>query len=198
MQAADRTAGGSPTPIHPPHLLTPPGLPWDMPGPKAKGEAVDLIGSLVRDVMTQKVVTVEITDTLRFATTLLAQKAISGVPVLGKDGKVVGVLSEKDVLKVLKEKAGLETPGGLFGLILETSEARQKDLLSRCRAVLDDIEVAAAMTSPAHTIGPDAPSLEAIRQMVVYGINRMPVLDRGQLVGIVTRRDVLRFGQSIR
>jgi CBS domain-containing protein len=177
-------------------VAPPPGPSWVARGPRSKGDVAELFGSLVRDVMTRKVVTVDPADTLRFAATLLSQKAISGMPVVGKEGKVVGVLSEKDLLKVLKEKAGLAVPGGLFELVLETSEARQKDLLTRCRSALDEVRVSNAMTSPAHTIGPDAPSLEAVRQMVVSSINRLPVVERGKLVGIVTRGDVLRFGPA--
>jgi CBS domain-containing protein len=196
MRAAAQTAAINLTPPGPSHLAPSTNPQWVTATPKAKGDVIELFGSLVRDIMTRKVVTVQSTDSLRFAATLLSKKAFSGVPVVGGEGKVVGVLSEKDLLRVLNEKAGLAVPGGLFDLFLETSEARQKDLLARCRRVLDEVLVSAAMTSPARTISPDAPSLEAVRQMVVSRINRLPVVEHGKLVGIVTRGDVLRLGQG--
>jgi len=150
-----------------------------------------MFGSFVRDIMTRKVVTVEPTDTLRLAATQLSRKNISGMPVVGPDGKVVGVLSEKDIIRVLREKTGLSLPGSLFTLILETSEARQKDVLSRCRTVLDEARVSAAMSSPAKTISPDTLTLEAARLMISLHVNRMPVVEGGKLVGIVSRTNVL-------
>ncbi|HTT15611.1 MAG TPA: CBS domain-containing protein [Thermoplasmata archaeon] len=178
--------------------LTPPTGPhWVTPTPKGRGSSDDQFGAIVRDLMTRKVVTVEVGDTLRFAATLLSQKGISGMPVLGKDGQVVGVLSEKDIAKALRDKGGLSLPGSLFDLILEPSEARQKDLLARCRSVLDHTLVSQVMTTPAKTIGPNAPSLEAAKLMLNERINRLPVVEHGKLVGIVTRKDVLAMSYSI-
>jgi CBS domain-containing protein len=183
-------------PLEPTIGGAPPSPQWSPVSPRARGDVAELFGSIVHDIMTRKVVTVKSGDTLRFAATLLSQKAISGMPVVTEEGKVVGVLSEKDILKILKEKAGLAVPGGLFDLILETSEARQRDLLARCHTVLDEVRVATVMSSPAHTISPAAASLEAVRLMIASRINRLPVLEHGKLVGIVTRGDVLRLGQG--
>jgi CBS domain-containing protein len=150
-----------------------------------------LYGSLVGDVMIRDVVTVAPTATLRTAALLLSHKRISGMPVVDDDGRVRGVLSEKDIVRVLQQSGGLGLPGGLFELLLEPSGARQKDMLARCRRVLEETEVRAAMTTPAQTIGPTAPTVEAIRTMLSSHINRLPVVENGRLVGIVTRRDVL-------
>jgi CBS domain-containing protein len=141
--------------------------------------------------MVRDVVTVAPGATLRTAALLLSHKRISGMPVVGEDGQVMGVLSEKDIVRVLQQRGGLVLPGGLFDLLLEPSEARQKDMLVRSRRVLDDTEVKACMTTPAQTISPTAPTVEAIRRMISAHINRLPVVEGARLVGIVTRRDVL-------
>jgi CBS domain-containing protein len=143
--------------------------------------------------MQRNVVTVSADDTLRTATTLLARKGISGMPVVSEEGKVVGVLSEKDILRVLREKGRIDWPGGLFDILLETSEARQRDFLVRCRSILDGTIVKAAMTTPAKTVSPDVPTIDAARVMIEARINRLPVVEGGKLVGIVSRRDVLAF-----
>jgi CBS domain-containing protein len=150
-----------------------------------------LHGIFVSDVMVRDVVTVAPGETLRVAMVLLGRKRISGLPVVAGDGRVVGVLSEKDILRVLKQQGGLGLPGGLFDLLLEPSEARQRDMLAQCRRVLDETKVADVMTSPAQTIQPTNLTVEAIRRMLDSRINRLPVVEAGRLVGIVTRRDVL-------
>jgi len=141
--------------------------------------------------MIRDVVTVAPGATLRTAALLLSHKRISGMPVVEESGRVVGVLSEKDIVRVLQRHGGLVLPGGLFDLLLEPSEARQKDMLARCHRVMEETEVKAAMTSPAQTIAPTALTVEAIRRMLDSHINRLPVVEKGRLVGIVTRRDVL-------
>ena len=150
-----------------------------------------LYGSLVGDVMVRDVVTVAPGATLRTAALLLSHKRISGMPVVEEDGRVRGVLSEKDIVRVLQQSGGLGLPGGLFELLLEPSGARQKDMLSRCRRVLDETVVKDVMSTPAQTITPTTLTVDAIRLMLSSRINRLPVVENGRLVGIVTRRDVL-------
>jgi CBS domain-containing protein len=150
-----------------------------------------LYGSLVGDVMVRDVVTVPPEATLRTAALLLSHKRISGMPVVDPDGRVRGVISEKDIVRVLQQSGGLGLPGGLFELLLEPSGARQKDMLARCHRVLEETQVKVAMSAPAHTTHPTTPTVDAIRQMLNAHINRLPVVEHGRLVGIVTRRDLL-------
>lgn len=150
-----------------------------------------LYGSLVGDVMVRDVVTVAPGATLRTAALLLSHKRISGMPVVEDDGRVRGVLSEKDIVRVLQQSGGLGLPGGLFELLLEPSGARQKDMLARCHRLLEETVVKDVMTTPAQTITPTTLTVDAIRLMLSSRINRLPVVEHGRLVGIVTRRDVL-------
>jgi CBS domain-containing protein len=160
-------------------------------GPAGASAGQPLYGSLVGDIMVRDVVTIGPGATLRTAALLLSHKRISGMPVVEEDGRVVGVLSEKDIVRVLQQRGGLVLPGGLFDLLLEPSEARQRDMLARCHRVLDETAVKSAMTTPAQTISPTAATVEAIRMMLSSHFNRLPVVENGRLVGIVTRRDVL-------
>jgi CBS domain-containing protein len=159
-------------------------------GTKARGDQ-PLHGTFVADVMVRDVVTVPPDETLRVAMVILSRKRISGLPVVDETGRVVGVLSEKDILRELHHRGELGLPGGLFDLLLEPSEARQRDMLMRCRRVLDETKVKDIMTTPAQTIRPTNLTVEAIRRMLTSHINRLPVVEEGRLVGIVTRRDVL-------
>lgn len=133
----------------------------------------------VCDLMTSEVATVTPTMSLRDAAALLAAKGISGVPVLNTANEVVGVLSEADIVV----KAGGEVPRNrLLGWLLES------DLDDKIRAeTVDD-----AMTARPVTISPKRPVHEAARLMVAENVNRLPVVDKGKLVGIVTRADIVR------
>jgi CBS domain-containing protein len=181
----------TPSSLSPTSSGNPVQLPQPVSGQSRVSVGQPLYGSLVGDIMVRDVVTVAPTDTLRTAALLLSHKRISGMPVVAPDGKVTGVLSEKDIVRVLQQRGGLVLPGSLFDLLLEPSEARQKDMLTRSRRALDDTEVKAAMTTPAQTTSPTTPTVEAIRKMLSSNINRLPVVENGRLVGIVTRRDVL-------
>jgi CBS domain-containing protein len=135
----------------------------------------------VRDLMSRDVLTVTPETPLKDAAALLARKGISGVPVVDEAGSVVGVFSEADILA----KASAETPrGGLLAWLLEPS----LDLHDKIAATTVD----EAMSAPAVTIRPDRHVHEAASLMIEESVNRLPVVDDGTLVGIVTRADIVR------
>lgn len=135
----------------------------------------------VRDLMTKNVVSVTPESTLRAAASLLAEKRISGMPVVNETGDVVGVLSEADIL--VKAGGSVERHR-LLSWLLEPDLG----LDDKVRAET----VAEAMSAPAVTIAPHRPVYEAARLMVSENVNRLPVVDDGALCGILTRADVVR------
>lgn len=145
----------------------------------------------VGDVMTPAPIVVRPDELLRGAAELMSQHGVSGLPVVEPGGAIVGVLSSKDVLRVLHERAGLTVPLGIFDLLLEAGESRRAHLLASSRATLSGVRVADAMSRPAVTIGAEESIDEAIRRMLARRINRLPVVRKGQLIGIVTRHDLL-------
>jgi CBS domain-containing protein len=137
----------------------------------------------VQDVMTREVRTTRTEAPLREAAAILARENISGLPVLDCEGRVVGVLSEGDIL--FKERGRPARKGAL------------KRWLSLPSAYLESKAeaktVAEAMSAPAITIGPGRPLTEAASTMIDEGVNRLPVVDEnGSLLGIVTRADLVR------
>ena len=169
-----------------------PGIPEPAePHPEHPVAEYDEVGALVRDVMTHKVVTVEPSDSLYRAAALLVQHDIVGMPVIEGAHKVIGILTEKDIVRVLRERLGVEMPRGLFELVVETSEVAQAALLQRLRASLTELRVLVAMTTPAKTTAPEVPALDAAREMLQLGVHQLPVVEHEDLVGIVSRADVL-------
>jgi len=137
---------------------------------------------LIRDLMTTDVVTVTPSTPLKEAAELLASRRISGVPVVEPDGRVVGVLSEADVL--VQERGAPRPSPGLFAMIFDADVAWREKLGART--------VADAMTSPAICIGPNRPVHAAAERMLDDGVNRLPVVEDDRLLGIVTRADLVR------
>jgi CBS domain-containing protein len=137
----------------------------------------------VRDVMTRKVVTVDRLTPFSDIVRLLTEHRISGVPVAMMGRRVAGVVSETDLLALEDEQvrnARMDAHvTGRWGRPLRKSHW--------------GLTAGALMTAPAMTINPDATIPRAARVMTDHHIRRLPVVnEEGKLIGIVTRRDLLR------
>ena len=140
------------------------------------------MGRRVRDVMTQEVVTVNEHASFKDVAMLIAERRVSAVPVLDQEGRVLGIVSEADL--VLKE----EYPEGPPERRLFQGRRRR---IAQAKAA--GYTAAELMTAPAVTIGPDASVAEAARLLHRHGIKRLPVVDpAGPLLGIVSRADLLK------
>ena len=154
-------------------------------------EALGFYGYRVRDVMTRPVISVAPSASLADAASRMSRRGISGLPVVSTAGRLVGVVSQKDILRLLGARAGLRLPGSVFDLLLPASVAGRSGLAERCRSVLDAVAVREAMSRPARTVGPEVLLDDAVRLLVAAKINRLPVVHQGKVVGIVTRTDLL-------
>jgi CBS-domain-containing membrane protein len=142
-------------------------------------EGAVAMNATVRDVMTTHVVAVRSKATYKEMAGRLRRLRVSAFPVLDDDNKVIGVVSEADLLA--KEALELEAPH-LAGGILHNRE----------RAKAAGVTAGDLMTRPAVTIGPDEPVTQAARLMYARKVKRLPVVDGdGRLIGIVSRADVL-------
>ena len=141
----------------------------------------------VEDIMTTDVITVEPGTTLKEVATRLIERGISGVPVVEGD-EVVGVVSEADLL--VKERSGPRERGGLLRRLLDRPAAVEELKLEARLA-------GEAMTAPAITVPAYWSVAGTAERMLTEGINRLPVVSQGRLVGIVTRADLVRaFARS--
>jgi CBS domain-containing protein len=139
----------------------------------------------VRDVMTAPVVTVRRDTSLKDVARLLIDNGMSGVPVVDPAGAVVGVISEGDFL--VKEQGATEVRHRRLARLLGESPTTIAQLEK-----VDARTAGEAMTSPALTIAPTRSIRDAAAIMTSHQVNRLPVIDHGRLVGIVTRADLLR------
>ena len=136
----------------------------------------------VQDVMSALPVSVSKTASFREIAARLRECRVSAFPVLDADGKVIGVVSEADLL--VKE-AVADEPHVIWGLLAGIVH-------HGARAKAGAVTAAELMTSPAVTIGPDDTVEHAARLMYDRKVKRLPVIDQaGRPVGIISRSDVL-------
>jgi CBS domain-containing protein len=110
---------------------------------------------------------------------VLAENGLASVPVLSGGGRVLGVISEADLLRKEERAFGRLSAG------LPRRTHRERDQAEALTA-------ARLMTSPAITIHPDAPLGAAARLMNAHHITRLPVVSpSGEMIGVVSRRDLL-------
>ena len=149
---------------------------------------------LIRDVMSKEPITLKPTATLHEAAITLADESVGGCPVVDADGRLLGMLSEVDILEALKtqhkELRMLMPPEITFGISF-VEIIKEREALAAFKEVEDRL-VRDLMTKEIHSVRPEDPVEKAIRIMVQHKIHRIPVVEGGRLVGIVTRGDVLR------
>jgi len=126
---------------------------------------------LVRNRMTTEVISLTPDQTLLKAMTLMQQKGIRRLPVVQK-GKVVGMVTEYDI-----RKAGASDSSTLS--------------IFELHYLLDQVKVANFMSKKVITVSPDEPIEEAAKKIYDHKIGALPVEERGQLVGLITRNDIL-------
>ena len=135
----------------------------------------------VQDLMVRDVITVAPSDPLAKAARRLAARHISAAPVV-EDGKVVGIISESDILRALVPDSATEPPSILDLLSGETREAHEGPALVRD-----------AMTTRVRSIPPDDSIWQAATLMQRGQVKRLPVTGEGnRLVGIISRADLIR------
>ena len=147
-------------------------------------------GVLVSHAMTEGVVVVHPDSTLWDAVRVLRQAEISGVPVVDRANVLVGVLSEKDIARTMGEVTGQGNVSRLLDVLVagRSSGGSLGDLAAE---TLQHTTVAEVMSRDPVVTSPETPLDMAARIMLEHGINRLPVLAGGKLVGILTRHDVL-------
>ena len=127
-----------------------------------------------RDVMTQPVVTVLTTTTLAQAAELLATHGFTALPVVEDDGRLVGIVTEADLIKDRMPP-----------------DPRRQYWRTR-HSPSASAAVEHVMTTPVESLTPGADTADVVQIMLRQHIRCLPIVDGQQLVGIVTRRDLMR------
>lgn len=148
----------------------------------------------VKDAMNIDVITCKPDDPVSTLVDLFKNNHISGMPVVENE-KVVGIVSETDLLKLFK------TPEISVDMLLpspfEIIEMPIRSVIrfEEFKKSLEDIHmkpVRDIMKKKIYSISPDSTLEDASNMMVKYRVNRLPVIENGKLVGILVRSDIIR------
>ena len=142
----------------------------------------------VKDIMTKELITVSPETEIVHATKLLLENRINGVPVTDEMGKLVGILCQSDLIAQQKKLPVPSFFTFLDGFIALTSMKQFEKQVQKIAA----ITVAQAMTPNPVTVQPDINIEEVAALMVDRNFHTIPVVDEGELVGIVGKEDMLR------
>lgn len=118
---------------------------------------------VIRDIMSKSVVSIRPEATMIDAVKTLAKHHLSGAPVVSTQGEVVGFISEPNLMDVLFDESVRDEP------------------------------VSGYMTRNPHVVGVQDSISAAATMFAMYGIRRLPVVENGHLIGVVTRRDLLAY-----
>ena len=143
----------------------------------------------VRDIMEIGIPAIYPEDPIEKVVHTLRDHELPGIPVINEGGRCVGIITEADLIMGGEER-DLHLPhiielwGGV--IFLESTKKYEERLRKAIGFVAQDV-----MTEDPVTIHPDATVLEAAREIARHKHNRLPVVEHGRLVGVVTRVDVL-------
>ena len=139
-----------------------------------------------RDVMVSPVITVGKSATVREVAKILLEKRIIAVPVVDNAGKVVGIVTEKDLMH--RAEAGTERPYSWWLHFLTDDATIAADYVKSHAAKVKDV-----MTSDVVTAAPETPLHEIATLLEERRIKRVPIVDKdGDLVGIVSRSNLIQ------
>jgi CBS domain-containing protein len=153
----------------------------EAPGPHGHGGRRERDWT-VRDVMSTPVIHVPPNAPVKAVAELLLTERVSGVPVVDAHGHVVGVVSEEDLLaKQIDLPAGAHVPWHSGGHFSHEFRRRREALTAE-----------GLMSTPVTCVHPDTTLRQAAKTMYLRHLKRLPVVDGGSLIGIVSRADLLR------
>lgn len=138
----------------------------------------------VAEIMKKDVVVIKKGTSYQEVAEILVKNKISGAPVVDKEGKIIGVISEKDLFRAVypSYREFYESPES--HLDFEKLEEEAKKAGGK--------KVEEFMSPRLITANPDTPVLKIGALMVATGIHRVPVVEKGKVVGMVSRRDIYR------
>jgi CBS domain-containing protein len=140
---------------------------------------------LVKDVMTKNVIAVKKDTKVSELIEILTKNRISGVPVVDEENRVIGIVSEADLLFTTKT-------GKIRGLREFLKRLIGEEYSTLATPLSGDLKVEDIMTSPVITASPDMDIEEASKILSEKRIKRLPVVDEnGKLIGIITRHDLV-------
>lgn len=143
---------------------------------------------LAKEIMNSKVITLQENDTIEEIAEILVKNKISGAPVVNREGDLVGIVTEEDLLH---QETNPRTPGflnilGAF-IYINGIERYREDF--KKLAATKALEI---MTTEVITVNANTDIKQVAALMVEHDINRVPVVENKTILGIISRADIVK------
>jgi CBS domain-containing protein len=140
------------------------------------------------DIMTREVITVTLETSVQQLAQILASNAISGAPVMDREGHITGIVTESDLIDQNK-KVHIPTVVSILDsfFFLENPEKMEQEMRKMAGATVSDI-----YSSPAITVSEDTPIDEIATIMSEKNVHTLPVVTDGEIKGIIGKKDIIR------
>jgi CBS domain-containing protein len=149
----------------------------------------------IQEAMQKDVIRFQPEDRIVEVAQSLRENKISGAPVVNKEGHVVGIISEGDIMRLIEvhsPRINLILPAPLDLIELPVRMKYELDEIAEDMNKAASILIGEIMTKKVITIGPDADISDAAQLMDTHDIKRLPVVDdNSKMIGIVTRGDII-------
>ena len=147
----------------------------------------------VRDLMTTQLVTLQPTDTVKKAAIKFAVDNVSGAPVVDNRNHLLGILSENDILNMIyRYQKMLEAKDPDIEMLNYSmdSSVEPDDTLKKVSIEISNMEISKIMVRTVLTTTPDTAIMEVLRAMIEMDVNRVPVVEKGVVIGVISRGDI--------
>ena len=149
----------------------------------------------VKDAMEKYVIKFHTDDKITDIAQILRENKISGAPIVDKDNKVIGIVSEGDIMRLLEvhsPRINLILPSPLDWIELPIRMKYEFDEIAEDMNKAASVHISEIMTKKVITIKEDDDISDAAQLMDTHSVNRLPVVDdEGKILGIVTRGDLI-------
>ena len=149
----------------------------------------------IQDAMEKEVIKFQIDNRIIDVAGSLRENKISGAPVVDKEGNLVGIISEGDIMRLIEVHSphmNLILPAPLDLIELPVRMKYEMDEITEDMNKAASLLIGEIMTKKLITIGPEADISDAARLMDTHDVKRLPVVDSdGKMVGIITRGDII-------
>lgn len=149
----------------------------------------------VKEAMQRNVIKFKDVDTISYVANVLRDKKISGAPIVDEDNRVIGIVSEGDIMRLIEvhsPNVNLILPAPLDLIELPLRMRYELDELSEGVAKAASVMVGEIMTKDVIKVKMDTSISDAAKLMDKHKVNRLPVVDEDdKLIGILTRGDII-------
>ncbi|MGO9386982.1 MAG: CBS domain-containing protein [Methanobacterium sp.] len=149
----------------------------------------------VKDAMEKLVIKFHVDDKITDIAQTLRENKISGAPIVDKEDKVIGIISEGDIMRLLEvhsPRINLILPSPLDWIELPIRMKYEFDEIAEDMNKAASVHISEIMTKKVITTKEDDDISDAAQLMDTHSVNRLPVVDdEGKLIGIVTRGDLI-------